>query len=322
MDEPVVRPYRPGDEEQLVSLWNRSLAADPITLDRLVERVFLDVNFDPEGLLVAEADCQLVGFFLAVVRRVPLLGLDIEPEQGWIWAFGVSPARRRQGIGHRLLEAAEQFLRNRRRCQVWVAQYAPNYFFPGVDAEHYPDAKRLLTAAGYESSAEVVAMDVHLGEWQGIPAAVERQEEQLAAMGIRVETLTPRWLIPTLQLAEGFGPDWSRGIREGLLRTGHWERVILARQADQVLGYCMYGLYDRPAGRFGPFGVDPAWRGHGIGKVLLYRCLQHMKAEGLHSAWFLSTSEESPAGHLYQEAGFRVSRRFTMMRKQLLASRT
>jgi GNAT superfamily N-acetyltransferase len=68
------------------------------------------------------------------------------------------------------------------------------------------------------------------------------------------------------------------------------------------------------AERFGPFGVDPNLRRIGLGKVLLYRCLDQMRSRGLHNAWFLWTGLDEPAGHLYARVGFHVSRQFAVLR--------
>ncbi|MGH2387469.1 MAG: GNAT family N-acetyltransferase, partial [Chloroflexota bacterium] len=57
----LVRGYRPGDETAVVTLWNRCLPADTISLDRFVTHVLLDMNFDPEGFLVADLDGHAVG---------------------------------------------------------------------------------------------------------------------------------------------------------------------------------------------------------------------------------------------------------------------
>ena len=48
----------------------------------------------------------MLAFVLSIRRQVPLFGLGLEPEQSWITAFGVHPARRRQGIGRVLLTTA------------------------------------------------------------------------------------------------------------------------------------------------------------------------------------------------------------------------
>lgn len=63
------------------------------------------------------------------------------------------------------------------------------------------------------------------------------------------------------------------------------------------------------------FGVDPEQRGTGLGKILLHLAMTMMRAEGLHSSWFLWTGEASPAGRLYTKAGYEITRRFHVMRK-------
>ena len=55
------RCYKPGDEREIVKLWNEALPLDPITLERFMNLVLLDGNFDPEGLRLAFAQGQLVG---------------------------------------------------------------------------------------------------------------------------------------------------------------------------------------------------------------------------------------------------------------------
>src|SRR5699024_562259 len=84
-----------------------------------------------------------------------------------------------------------------------------------------------------------------------------------------------------------FNPDWGRAIREGLLRGMSLEQILIARNKEQLVGFCLFGGYEGIRERFGPFGVDPDERGKGLGKILLNLCLQKMKARGLHGAWFL-----------------------------------
>ncbi|MFC7720341.1 GNAT family N-acetyltransferase [Nonomuraea recticatena] len=80
------------------------------------------------------------------------------------------------------------------------------------------------------------------------------------------------------------------------------------------MGFALYAAYRGIPERFGPFGVDEGERGTGLGKILLHLTMTRMRAEGLHSSWFLWTGEASPAGHLYTRAGYQVTRRFHVMR--------
>ena len=119
MASPIaIRPYRGADEAALLELWNETLARDHIDATRFRTQVLLDANFDPTGLLLAEVEGQLAGFVLSIVRQTPLFLQGLEPELAWITAFGVRPARQRQGIGRPTLCARSTSLRTGR---TWTA---------------------------------------------------------------------------------------------------------------------------------------------------------------------------------------------------------
>ena len=98
----ILRPYRGTDESALIEVWNAAMTHDCINESMFRTRVLLDANFNPGGLLVAEPPREageLRGFVLSIARQVPLFLQGLEPEVGWITAFGVHPQHRRQGIG-------------------------------------------------------------------------------------------------------------------------------------------------------------------------------------------------------------------------------
>ena len=116
---------------------------------------------------------------------------------------------------------------------------------------------------------------------------------------------------------EKFNPDWGRAIREGVLQGLPMEQIVVARHEGAIVGFCIFGGYEGVPDRFGPFGVDPEQQGKGLGKLLLNICLQQMKAESLHGAWFLWTGEKSSAGYLYKKTGFEITRTFHVMKKDI-----
>ena len=67
--------------------------------------------------------------------------------------------------------------------------------------------------------------------------------------------------------------------------------------------------------RLSPFGVAERYQGIGIGTVLLARALASMVERDLHHAWVLWTGER--AARLYARFGFRVSRRFAVLHKEV-----
>lgn len=313
-----IRPYRGGDEEGIVSAWNAALVYDPIDMDRFVRTVLCDANFQPEGLQVAVSGGEIVGFALAIERRVPLFGADLEPQRGWITAWGVRPERQGEGIGRALLAAAEAFLASRGKERVAVSPYAPNYVWPGVDREAYPRAYALLEAAGYRTLYVAAAMDRSLVGF-AYPEDVRRLEEERRREGYAFRPLGPALLAELVAFAhQVFSPDWGRAVREAVVQGAAWDQILVATApTGRVVGFAMYGGYGGILERFGPFGVDPNERGKGLGKILLYKAMTAMASRGLHGVWFLWTGETTPAGSLYLRAGFQVTRRFHVMERRL-----
>lgn len=310
----AIRSYHGADETALIDLWNRSMTHDPIDAAAFRTRVLLDANFRADGLIVAEEDGALMGFVLAIMRQVPLFLQGLEPERGWITAFGVHPDRRRQGIGQQLFAAALTRFAAARRQQVEIAPYTPNYFIPGVDMDNYAPAVAFLEKLGWQVASTPISMRAELTGNQMQPEVVEL-EASLVNNGIEIRPVAAADLPALLPfIAESFGWDWYRFAQEYLLALfgpGADDICFLvAVQGERIVGYCQ-----QRRERFGPFGVDPAWRGRGIGRVLLARCLAAMRAKGFHCAWFLWTGRD--AARLYEREGFRVVRRFAVMRYTL-----
>jgi len=317
MENVTYRHYRPGDEAQIVELWNRCLAHDPITPERFRNLTLLDANFEPEGLQTAFAGDRLVGALYGVRRLVPMHGTDLEPDNGWIPWFFVDPEFRRRGIGARLMALAESFFIRCGRKQLYFSPYAPHYIVPGIDEAGYPEGYRFLLAMGFSRLYSPVAMDRSLVDFT-VPDEVAQLKRQREAEGYTFGTAQDRDLYELIRFAtDVFNPDWGRAIREGVLRGLKLSSIHVARRGDKLVGFCMHGGYEGVRERFGPFGVDPAEQGKGLGKILLCDCLFSMRAQGLHSAWFLWTGEKTPAGRLYLKTGFQITRSFHVMMKKL-----
>ncbi|MFF4395309.1 GNAT family N-acetyltransferase [Streptomyces sp. NPDC001480] len=91
-----LRPAGPDDLDAVLAFWKTAAEGTSISDDRDgVERL---VTRDPEALILAEKDGELVGTVIA--------GFD-----GWrchLYRLAVHPQRRRLGIGSALLAAAEE----------------------------------------------------------------------------------------------------------------------------------------------------------------------------------------------------------------------
>jgi mycothiol synthase len=314
----LVRPYQAHDEGALLELWNATMQADLLNAATFRTQVLLDPNFRPEGLLLAEERGQLAGFALVVYRQTPFFGQGLEPERGWVWAFGVAESWRRRGIGRKLLAAAMTYLAAAGRKLVLASPYTPGYIIPGVDIEAYADAVAFLQALGWRVTSEPISMHVDLTGFV-VPPLIRELEGRLALeehITVRSVQAAELLTLPPFVL-EHFGWDWRRKATENLaalLGAGSDQAgVWVALRDGQVVGYCQHSRE-----RFGPFGVSPALRGKGIGRVLLSRCLADMLAKSYHCAWFLWTGRR--AAGLYAQAGFRTVRQFAIMERTVEAA--
>ena len=314
MPEIAVRGYRCDDEPDLLATWNAALPYDPIDRATLQRKVLLDPNFDPDWLLIAEAEEKTIGFCLCLIRRVPMDDLDMQPRRGWITAMGVRPGWRRRGAGSALLERAMQLFQEAGRSEVLIAPYTPNYFVPGVDEERYADGLEFLQARGFEVVSRPVSMDASIvlfdyDEWKP-------REDRLRDRGIEVRALRMQEIPAFTGFLKAHMPtDWLRHARELLLDAirglASEEQFVVALMDGEIVGYCQFD-----GAHFGPFGVRDDMQGQGVGTVLLAKCLQAMRAHGLHNAWVLWTSDDV-ADNVYARFGFRRTRRFSILRRAL-----
>ncbi|MBM3499734.1 MAG: GNAT family N-acetyltransferase [Armatimonadetes bacterium] len=325
----VIRAYRHSDEADLLALWSAALPHDPIDAPTFRRKVLLDVNFDPEWLPVAEIEGRLAGCCLCLIDRAAQVGTN---RPGWITAFGVAPGIRRQGIGTALLDRALELFRSAGCTHVSLAPYVLHYFVPGVDEAHYAEGLAFLRRRGFEVVSRPLSMDASIVLFDYAPFTAA--EQRLREAGIEVRSLRADEMPLLLAfLRDHAPPDWLRDARELLIDITRGlaveEQFTLALRgaaispvsaegpppagrrchASEVVGYCQFR-----GEHFGPFGVREDLRGRGIGTVLLARCLQTMKARGLHNAWVLWTGDEA-AERVYSRFGFRETRRFSVLRR-------
>jgi len=99
VDGIVIRPYRQGDEAAIVRLWQDCKLVVPWN-DPAAD-IARKVQVQPELFLVGELDGRVVATVMA----------GYEGRRGWINYLAVQPDMQRQGIGRRMMEAAEVRLR-------------------------------------------------------------------------------------------------------------------------------------------------------------------------------------------------------------------
>lgn len=311
-----IRPYNGSDEQALLNLWQMAMPYDRISARQFRTQVLLDPNFQRSKLLVATTNEKIVGFVLCLTRQVPLYLHGMDPEHAWITAFGVHPDYRRQGIGTALFTTLLELLRSEERVIVEIAPYVPNYFIPGIDVDAYPETIQFLEdRLEFRTLYHAISMGADLTNFQ-IPDDVHalmatRERNDGLSIGVVTSADIPE-LMPFI--IEHFGWDWYRHVQSYLLAyfggSSQQMCVLVARLNGEVVGFCQ-----QREERFGPFGVRPDCRGKGIGKLLLFKCLERMNAKSVFYSYFLWTDER--AARLYATAGYKKRRAFAVMRSKL-----
>jgi len=304
----ALRPFRPGDDQLVVDLWNGSLVRDPISVSVFRRQTLLNPNFDAAGCLIADAsDGAAAGFVLAFAPRSQRLHSGAIGA-GRIVGLGVLSEYRRHGLGTQLLEAALDYLKERGCVRVSVA--AHEYYAAGVDSVAYAEGIGFLTKRGFQQVGQATAMGRLLYdlEW---PEEIRAAERRLATDGIAVIHFEPQ---QTQALAAYFAaefPDWIEFFARKLDARHDLDDMVIAVTKDgEVVGYCQHLDTDH----IGPFGVAAAYRNRGIGSVMLYRLLDRMREKGFRFAWFGETGRARP---YYERAGFFVTRTYTLLKRDL-----
>src|SRR5262249_29910784 len=166
----------------------------------------------------------------------------------------------------------------------------------------------LLIRRGYASRHTAVNMEVDLRPNIFEPAADERR---LAAEGFEVRRLASA---DADAFTRYMGEMWSWGWRHEACRTLKHDPITthLALRDGKIVGFASCNASG--PGQFGPMGTDGGLRRHGVGGVLLKRCLADLRAQGYPTA---DIQWVGPIAFYARQVGATLSRCFFQFEKVL-----
>lgn len=286
----TIRNYRRQDFHSYVQLIIDAEKLEPSGLfaaPRFIVEYLNQPKYCPErDLFVAEIDGNLVGY------------IDVKPEltlRRVILNCWVRPEHRRRGLATQLSGYA---IHRGRELGTQVAHVKI--------LENNAIARTVLPRFGFASVRRFFEMKIDVAQLseKEVEQALPRCRQLRCGEEDELTSLQNRCFAGTW----GFNPNSTEEITYKINASGRSpEDVILAEEGNKVVGYCWTELIeeaDRRKGRIFMLGVDPDYRGRGIGKRVLLCGLVHLRNKGLRTVELTTESDNKVACALYRSLGF------------------
>lgn len=290
----IIRNYRPDDLDNYIRLHSKSIKlcptgwhASPLALREKLRRP----NYSPEqDLFVAEIAGEIIGS----INVIPELGI-----RRVILECLVYPEYYGRGLVEKLFSYA---MRRARELEVQVAHVC-------ISQDNMA-AKSLLSKLGFRLVRHFLELrleisGIHLPNINdpaiSFPHLQPGEEGKLAQLQNRC--FEGGW---------GYNPNTPEEIIYHInAANGSLEDIILAAKGEKYIGYCWTRLnleQDMATGGskgcIYMIGVDPNYRGEGIGRKLLLAGLSRLKNKGINVVELTVDSENKTACNLYRSIGF------------------
>ncbi len=305
----TVRAARRGDLDEVVALYR---ACDEVEFGR--------PDTDAADVL---AEWDATGFLLADDARVavePAGEAGGERIVGYAHTFEtfvdvkVHPGCSGRGVGTALREFAERRALERAAAtgavevKIWQAPRRTN-----------GTAHRLLEAAGYTRGHHYAEMEAELGDEPGPP----RWPDGIAVRTFEIGRDAPAChALQNLAWAQykTYEPmsfeRWADLLREPDFDPSLW---FLAEDGERLAGMCLCREYEDQAW-VTSLGVDPEYRGRGLGEALLRHAFARLRARGAARVGLSVSSRTTPsAWRVYEHVGMRDAGGWVAFEKVLRA---
>jgi mycothiol synthase len=302
----TIRNYQPADFHKYVLLHAEAEKSKPTgrcVSPQFVAEQLRQPNYSPEqDLFIVEINEDIVGY------------MDVKPELTIgrvVLDCWVLPEHRKRGLATKLLNNATN------RAKLLGAKVAHVNI-----REDNVVARRVLSRLGFSLVRRFLELRLNIADVgetvkERIPSRLSVGMDQ-AAPGYRCLQHGEKDKLTQLQ-NRAFSGIWGYNpntVEEITFRinssTCSREDIVLICEGDKTIGYCWTGISCEEGvpsireGRILMLGVDPDYRGKGVGKRLVLAGLARLKSKGLQVAELTVDSENKAACALYQSLGFEV----------------
>lgn len=321
----MVRCYVPSDDSALLNLWNT--AGVRMGYARLPEKKFRQLllehpEFSASFTFVLE-ECGIVCGFVSGCAGDHIA--DGSPK-GYISCLILAERADTPENTALLLEAMEGAFRACGCKYSTVSFFNPvrlPWVIPGTDNHQHNNVPGVpldlplhgrLESLGYRETSRECAMYYDLGH-HSTPDWIAEKAAKMAERGYSVARFDPSIHQGLKEMVDSLhNPVWSNEIPEA---ANAGMDLLVGLKGNVCAGFAG-PVYPEETGRgyFAGIGVAPEHEGNGLGTLLFYRLLEREKEAG-SKYMSLFTGVNNKARLIYQTAGFRVVRTFSVMLKEL-----
>jgi len=275
------RAFHNTDPPQLLRLWHSAGlgrgAAECLSIDAFEVLIFSQPYFDPNGLIVAVENNEVVGFILAGFGPNSE-GSALDYSQGVICAVIVHPNVRRRGIGRELVQRAEEYLKSKGATEITAGPSGlRSPFLSGLYGGTRP--------SGFLESDAIAAPFFESIGYQPTGSTRIYQRDLLGQKSpIKFHLVNIRRKMQLTIFDDFQAPNWWWLTRLGRLETLHFELVPKSGEAAvasaTVVGLDLYipKWEERVIGLTDVF-VKEEDRGKGYGQSLLLEIARRLQDE-------------------------------------------
>lgn len=314
-------PYRATWAPELLAIWAAAFGErHPIMPELWEAHITGDPCFRDQDLLVALRDDVPVGFALTKRWRGSYPGCERYQQDAYLALIAVHPRHQRQGLGARLLQAAEELTRAEGATRL-VLGGSLHHFMPGIPVA--PAVGHFFLRHGYVPGKEV--WDVRRRLREGPPLPDVRR-----AVGDRPELAIRPFVAGEEQallcfLNESFPGRWARDMAHHLATGGELGHVVGAFWEGRTQGFVQvhppgslgalrWAGFNPHMAALGPIGIGLSLKGQGLGLALLVHGLELLRELGADD----TVIDWTDLLDFYRRAGFKPWLRYTLAAKDPL----
>lgn len=318
--------------KDVVELWNSSCGSDflykQFTAESFTEKFIKNSYFKYDGTFVLIKGGKVIGFANGIFKNDYLPGEDYKSVPGYVTMILVRKDMRGKGFGSILLKKVEEFLIKNGKSKLNIDFFNPinlEWIIPGTDFHDHPNAPgvdmkglgyKFLLSNGYIQKATLVSMYRTLDEFRFSNDIISKYIE-LKNKNITIQIYDRSKHLGLQEFFENLKNEhWKKDINDNLSLSTP-KPFLVALYKDNVCGFAgPLEVEKRGRGKFCGIGVEPAFEGKGIGKVLFSKLCSEFKNVGA-SFMSLFTVSNGNARRMYKDAGFTVVREWSILSKNV-----